>query len=300
MRLDSHVSDFKNITKSQAQILIRKELVSIDWKIIKKNWFEVNWSEEIIIWDFPAQVFHALPTKMPIDVIYEDENILVINKQKGRQVYPGDENDMTNTLLSWLRHRYLVSQWRLSVEHIWFIHRIDKETTWVLMTSKNKKSLAFYQGLFQKRKVEKIYLSLVHWHPKNNWRVISPIWRSKSDRKKMTVTASWKEAESIFDVLGYFENLDISLLKVQILTWRTHQIRVHLSSIWFPVVWDSVYWIKHLNDKLEKNYWVIWQILHAYSLTIDKETKWAFTFIAQPNDDFKKLGIELGNFVKNV
>ncbi len=295
MRLDVYVCDFKKISKNQAQILIRRELVSVDGKIIKKNWFEISWSEKIIIWDFPVQEFHALPTEMPIDVIYEDENILVINKEKGRQVYPWDENDMTSTLLSGLRNRYLVSKWRLSVEHIWFVHRIDKDTTWVLMTTKNKKSLAFYQNLFQKRKVKKIYLCFVHGHPKNNWRIVSPIWRSKDDRKKMSVRPDWKEAESIFDVLNYYEDLNISLLKVQIFTWRTHQIRVHLSSIWFPVVWDSVYWTKILNEKFEKTHWIVWQVLQAYRLEIASETGWAFRFIAQISPEFLKLDSTLSS-----
>lgn len=295
MRLDIFVSEQKNITRSQAQDLLRKECVKVDWKTIKKNGFDLKWDEEIIIKEIPAKPFSALATKMPIDVIFEDENLLVLNKEQWRQVYPWDEWDMTWTLLSWLRF-YFSKEWKiadsdkdLKVEKIWFIHRLDKDTSWCLMISKNTKTHEFYQKQFEKRNVDKFYLAAVFWNVKNKWKIEWPIWRSKSDRKKMAVVQDWREATTLFEPLEYLEKENITLLKVQILTWRTHQIRVHLSSIWFPIVWDSTYWNEKINKKIASKHWIEKQMLHCLEMFIDWKNWERQNFFTEPRENFWKI-----------
>jgi len=299
MRLDIFISKQKNITRSQAQDLLRKECVKVNWKTIKKNWFEISWDEEIIIKEIPAKPFSAIATEMPIDVIFEDENLLVLNKEQWKQVYPWDEWDMTWTLLSWLRF-YFSKEWKiadsdkdLKVEKIWFVHRLDKDTSWCLMIAKNVKTLNFYQKQFESRNVDKFYLAAVFWNVKNKWKIVWPIWRSKSDRKKMAVIQDWKEATTLFEPLEFFEKENITLLKVQILTWRTHQIRVHLSSIWFPIIWDSTYWNEKINQKIAWKYWIKKQMLHCLEMSIDwKNLEWKKfrqKFFAEPRENFWKI-----------
>jgi len=298
MRLDLYISDLKWITRSQSQELIKKECIIIDWKTIKKNAFNVDWEEVFIIKDLPAKNFHALATKMPLDIVYEDEKILVLNKDKWKQVHPWDENDMTWTLLSWLRYYFSPNDTiakndnELLIDHIWFIHRLDKDTSWTLLISKNKESLTFYQTQFANREVEKIYLTLVYWKIEKPWKIDSPIWRSKVDRKKMAISEDWKNAITLFNPINFFPDLNVTLLKVQILTGRTHQIRVHLSSIWFPVLWDSVYWNNWINKDYEKKFWITSQVLHSYRISLKWQSWEQLTFLSSPKDDFDKFWID--------
>lgn len=297
MRLDLYLSDLKWITRSQAQELIRKECININWKTIKKNAFEVSWEEEFKIKSLPSKEFNAKATKMPLDIVYENDDILVLNKDKWRQVYPWDEWDMENTLLSWLRY-YFSKKWiiadkdsDLTIEHIWFIHRLDKDTSWTLLISKNKKSLDFYQSHFADRNVKKFYLTLVYWKVDKSWKIDSPIWRSKNDRKKMSISEDWKEAITLFDPIEFYPELNATFLKVQILTWRTHQIRVHLSSIWFPILWDKIYWNEKINKDIEKKYWICSQVLHCHEVSLKWQDWQDLTFKSEPKNDFKKLWI---------
>jgi len=298
MRLDNYIAEKLNITRSQAQNLLRKECVKVDWKTIKKNWFEIKWDENIEIKELPAKPHHAKATKMNIDVIFEDEDLLVLNKKQWVQVYPWDEWDMTWTLLSWLRY-YFAKDWinpekvetdnDLKVEKIWFIHRLDKDTSWCLMIAKNSESLAFYQKQFEKRGVEKFYLAVVIWRVVKKWKIDAPIWRSSKDRKKFAVVQDWRNAITLFEPIQYLEKENITLLKVQILTWRTHQIRVHLSSIWHAIVWDNVYWNEKINEKFKKKYWIEYQMLHCLEMTINWKNWEKQKFYAKPNENFYKV-----------
>ena len=293
MRLDNYVAEAKQITRSQAQNLLKKECVNVDWKTIKKNWFSLLWNEKIIIKDLPAKLHSAQATKMTINVIFEDDDLLVLNKRQWIQVYPGDEGDMTGTLLSGLRYYFaknpekVESDNDLKVEKIWFIHRLDKDTSWCLMIAKNAESLAFYQKQFEERNVDKFYLAAVFWQITQKWKIEAPIWRLKIDRKKFAVVQDWRDATTLFEPIEYLEKENITLLKVQILTWRTHQIRVHLKSIWHSIIWDWTYWNEKINEKMRKKFWINYQMLHCLEMRIDWKNWERQKFFAKPNKSFK-------------
>lgn len=285
MRLDLYISEKNKITRSQAQLLLKKELVLVDWKKIKKPWFEINWNEEIIINSLPRQIFTAIPNKIPLDIIYENEDFLVLNKDCWVQVYPWDEQDFTWTLLSWLRYYFLDKNEQISIENIWFVHRLDKDTSWLLLIAKNKGTLSFFQKQFQERKVRKFYLAFVYWNIKSSWQINAPITRSKIDRKKMSVSKEWKIADTYFDIIDYFPQINSTLLKIEIKTWRTHQIRVHLSSIWHPVIWDYVYWNKKINDIFVKNFNINSHLLHSTYLQLTCQKWQVMSFLAKPKNE---------------
>lgn len=296
MRLDNYVAETKQITRSQAQNLLKKECVNVDWKTIKKNWFSLLWTEKIVITDLPIKLHSAQATKMTINVVYEDEGLLVLNKRQWIQVYPWDEWNMTWTLLSGLRYYFakdpenaenVESDADLSVEKIWYIHRLDKDTSWNLMIAKDSETLTFYQKQFEARTVDKFYLAAVFWHVTQKWKIEAPIWRSKSDRKTFTVVHDWRDAITLFEPIEYLEKDNITLLKVQILTWRTHQIRVHLKSIWHAIIWDSTYWNDKINEKFRKKYWIQHQMLHCMEMFVDWKNWERQRFFSKPNKSFE-------------
>ena len=296
MRLGNYVADLKWITRSQAQNLLKKECVEVDCKTIKKNGFSLIWNEEIFIKDLPIKLHSAQATKMTINVIFEDENLLVLNKRQWIQVYPWDEWDMTWTLLSGLRY-YFAKDWikqediksdaDLKIEKIWFIHRLDKDTSWCLMISKDTETHSFYQKQFENREVDKFYLAAVNWNIVQKWRIEAPIWRSKKDRKKFTVVEDWRDATTLFEPIEYLEKDNITLCKVQILTWRTHQIRVHMASIGHSVVWDQTYWNDKINEKFRKKYQINKQMLHCLEMKILWLNWKKQKFVAEVPKDFK-------------
>lgn len=284
MRLDQFISEKNNITRSQAQLFLKKELILVNWKTIKKSWFEINWDENIEIKDFPKQVFTAIPNKIPLDIIYENNDFLVINKDQWCQVYPWDEKNYSSTLLSWLRYYFLDKNEQILIENIWFVHRLDKDTSWLILIAKNKNTLSYFQKQFHDRKVKKVYLALVYWKLNSPWQINSPIWRSQIDRKKMSISKDWKNADTLFDIINYFPDINATLIKIEIKTWRTHQIRVHLSSIWFPIIWDNLYGNKIENDNIAKKVDTKYQLLHATYLKLTWQNWQVMTFVAIPKN----------------
>jgi len=220
---------------------------------------------------------------------------LVLNKRQWIQVYPWDEWDMTWTLLSGLRY-YFAKDWietediksddDLTIEKIWYVHRLDKDTSWSLMIAKDSETLTFFQQQFEKRTVDKFYLAAVFWQVTKNWKIEAPLWRSKADRKKFAVTQDWRDAITLFEPIEYLEKENITLLRVQILTWRTHQIRVHLSSIWHSIIWDKTYWNDKINEKFRKKHWVDKQMLHCMEMFVDMKNWERKRLFSEPNKSF--------------
>ncbi|MCD5382892.1 RluA family pseudouridine synthase [Candidatus Gracilibacteria bacterium] len=293
MRLDNYVAEAKQITRSQAQNLLKKECVNVDGKTIKKNGFSLLGNEKIIIKDLPAKLHSAQATKMTINVIFEDDDLLVLNKRQGIQVYPGDEGDMTGTLLSGLRYYFaknpekVESDNDLKVEKIGFIHRLDKDTSGCLMIAKNAESLAFYQKQFEERNVDKFYLAAVFGQITQKGKIEAPIGRSKTDRKKFAVVQDGRDAMTLFEPIEYLEKENITLLKVQILTGRTHQIRVHLKSIGHSIIGDGTYGNEKINEKMRKKFGINYQMLHCLEMRIDGKNGERQKFFAKPNKSFK-------------
>jgi len=196
---------------------------------------------------------------MPLNIIYEDNDLLVINKEKGIVVHPGNGNPdgtLVNAVMAYCKESLSGIGGKIRPG---IVHRIDKDTSGLIIIAKNDLAHINLSEQIQKREVKKTYIALVRGTIKENEATINmPIGRSVSDRKKMAVARTGKEAITHFKVLERYSGY--TLLEVNIETGRTHQIRVHLSEIGYPIIGDEVY----SNGK--NVFGVKGQMLHASKL----------------------------------
>lgn len=298
IRVDIYLSTlFTNYSRSYIQKIIDKWQVSINWKNISKN-LKINPKDELSIEIIPEKL-EILPQKMDLDIIFEDENILILNKDAWVNVHPvpwewWTENTLVNGILyhcSDKNNEKKYNLWTINwVERPWIVHRLDKDTSWIILIAKNDSMMNYLSEIIKNREIEKKYIAIVNWIIKEKkFRIESYIWRDSFDRKKMTTKnpINPKIAISDVEVLDYIDD-KYTLIEVKILTWRTHQIRVHLSSIWFPILWDKVYWNEKINKEIFKKYWLERQALHARSLSF--ELYWKKTFFeSKLKNDMKKI-----------
>lgn len=232
-------------------VLVNGKNVKISYKIHSGDVIEIN-VPEIKQVDLKAQ-------NIPIDIVYEDEDIIVVNKPKGLVVHPASGN-WDGTLVNAIMEICKDSLSGIGGEiRPGIVHRLDKDTSGLLIVAKNDKAHINMSEQIKNREVSKIYYALVRGVvPENEATINMPIARSSKDRKKMAVSKDGKEAITHFKVIRRYDKY--TLLEVKIDTGRTHQIRVHLSEIGYPVIGDEVY----SNGKNEFN--VHGQLLHAKSL----------------------------------
>lgn len=239
-RLDKAISKLEpDISRETIQKMIKLGNILVNGKEVKPSYKTIV-GDEISIEEMEAKETKLKPQEMPLDVIYEDDDLLVINKEKGIVVHPGNGNP-DGTLANAVLARCKDSLSGIGGEiRPGIVHRIDKDTSGLVIIAKNDTAHINLSKQIQERKVKKTYIALVRGTVKENEATINmPIGRSTKDRKKMAVSKNGKEAITNFKVLERFK--DYTLLEVNIETGRTHQIRVHLSEIGYPIVGDGVY-----------------------------------------------------------
>ena len=258
-RLDIYISNQNNdLTRTAVQRLIEQEKILVNGKK-RKVAYKVTEGDMVIIEETEAQMIELKAQEIPIDIIYEDSDIIVVNKPKGMVVHPANGNPdgtLVNAIMAICKDSLsgIGGEIRPGI-----VHRLDKDTSGLLIVAKNDKAHVNMSEQIKNHEVKKTYIALVRGIVKENEATIDmPIGRSRSDRKKMAVDKNGRNAVTHIKVLKRYDKY--TLLEINIETGRTHQIRVHLSHIGYPIIGDYIY----SNGKNE--FGVIGQCLHAKCL----------------------------------
>lgn len=239
-RLDSYISKSNlDLSRSMVQKLIKENRVFVNGKNEKES-YKIKVNDNITIQIEEPKSSKLEAQDIPLNIIYEDNDIIVINKPKGMVVHPGNGNS-DNTLVNAVLAHCKGSLSGIGGEiRPGIVHRIDKDTSGLIIVAKNDKSHINLSEQIKNHEVTKIYTALVKGNISEDEATIDmPIGRDKKDRKKMSVTRDGKEAVSHIKVVKRYGNY--TLIRVKIDTGRTHQIRVHMAKIGHPVVGDEVY-----------------------------------------------------------
>lgn len=261
-RLDVYLAglDELDLSRSAAAGLIEDGMVMVNGKACPKN-HKVKTGDSVAVIIPPPQSTDLIPEPISIEIIYQDDDIAVINKPKGMVVHPANghaSGTLVNAVLFHLDNLSGINgELRPGI-----VHRLDKDTSGLLIIAKNDHAHRSLSDQFKERTCEKIYLAVVYGVVKQDeGRIDQPIARSLKDRKKMAVRQDGRKAITEFTVLKRFR--DASLLECRLLTGRTHQIRVHMAYIGHPCIGDTQYGFA--KQKYDCN----GQALHAYKLSID-------------------------------
>ena len=242
MRLDKYITLFvQNATRNKVQSAIKDGYVLVNGKSQKPS-YKVQAGDTIDITLPKPPPPEAEPEDIPLDIIYEDDDLLIVNKEAGMVVHPAFGN-LTGTMVNGLLHHVNDLPENEDEEDVrpGIVHRLDKDTSGLLVVAKKEIVLSELSRLFAKHDIKRTYWAIVWGNPEQEGTITGNIGRSKKDRKKMTVVEETrgKPAVTHYKVLEYFDHL--SLVEVQLETGRTHQIRVHFSHIGHPVFGDPSY-----------------------------------------------------------
>lgn len=265
-RIDAFVCSKKDISRVTVQRLIKEKKILVNHLETKAS-YKVKENDEISVEEDKPKEIEIKAQKIPISILYEDNDIIVVNKPKGMVVHPANGN-LDGTLVNAIMAICKDSLSGIGGEiRPGIVHRLDKDTSGAIIIAKNDKAHIHLSEQIKNHEVEKTYIALVRGIVKENQATIDmPIARSSKDRKKMAVDKKGKSAVTHFEVLDRFLKDNCTLLEIKIETGRTHQIRVHLSEIGYPIIGDSVY-------SNGKNAWKIeGQCLHAKSLKFKHPT----------------------------
>lgn len=289
-RIDAYIpTKDTDISRTAVQRMIEEGNIIVNGKKIKAS-YKVAIGDEIQLEKAEPKEISLKAQEIPLEIIYEDKDIIVINKPKGMVVHPANGNPdgtLVNAVMAICKDSLsgIGGEIRPGI-----VHRLDKDTSGIIIVAKNDKAHINLSEQIKNHEVKKKYIALVRGSVKENEATIDmPIGRSTKDRKKMAVTKNGKRAVTHIKVLERYEG-KYTLLQVNIETGRTHQIRVHLSQIGYPIIGDAVY----SNGKNE--FGVEGQCLHAKSLEFRHPiTGEKMSLEAEMPDYFKNIINELNS-----
>ena len=263
-RIDSYLSKITEYSRSKITKMIEQEAILVNDKKAK-NSYVLKQDDVITIKEIEEEQMSIEPEDIPLDIVYEDEDVIVVNKPNGMVVHPAIGNNhgtLVNALLYYSKSLSDINgEFRPGI-----VHRIDADTTGLLMVAKNNKAHEILADELSKKETTRKYIALVWGVIKEDTATIdAPIGRDINDRKKMSVTnINSKDAVTHLKVLKRFK--EVTLIELQLETGRTHQIRVHMNYIGHPVVNDPVYGKKKIID-------ITGQCLHAKTIGFNHPTK---------------------------
>lgn len=288
VRLDKYISDNSEISRSYAAKLAENGDITVNGKKAEKK-TKVQSGDEIRINVPEPETLEAVAQDIPIDIVYEDDSVIVVNKPQGMVVHPAPGNP-DGTLVNGLLYHCSLSDIN-GVVRPGIVHRIDKDTSGLLIVAKTNEAHESLSKQLKERKAMRRYYCIVNGNIKEDSGTINkPIGRHPIDRKKMAVVAGGREAVTHFRVLERFGQY--TLVECILETGRTHQIRVHMASIGHSIVGDPVYGVK--KERFKTN----GQLLHAKTIGFEHpKTKEIMEFDSELPEYFKDVLNKLKNFV---
>ena len=287
-RLDVLVSDYAGVTRSHAQVLIENELVLVNGAPQPKN-YRLREGDEVEIEAMPVRELSIEAENIPLDIIYEDSELIVVNKPSGMVVHPAVGNESGTLVNALLYHCKDTLSGINGVVRPGIVHRIDMDTSGLLVVAKTDEAHLFLSSLLKEHGIKRTYHAILTGHLREARGTISaPIARHPQDRKKMAVVQGGREAITHYEVIKEYPSFTYAKMNLE--TGRTHQIRVHTSYIGHPIIGDTAYGggktqferahAKHLDG----------QCLHARELSFPHpKTKEIMHFECELPDNFKAL-----------
>lgn len=304
---------FKKLLTWATRWLIYK--LNRKWKI-KVNWKKEDNEYKLKVWDEiklflnekdfedlrqETKIDNNLPENKKFlkkDIVYEDGDLLIANKNPFQNVHPWDHKSDEVSLIEQIHDYYAWKKDSLTFRPS-LVHRLDRDTSGIILIAKKKNTLTKLASDFKNhKKIKKIYHALLDGKlSRKTWEIKKSLERiDTTSSQKVSISNQWKEAITRYKVLEEFV-LDFpewkkifTLAEIEIQTWRMHQIRVHMQSLWASVVWDDRYWNQSLNHFLMKKYWIKRQMLHAFCIEFQHPTKNKnMKFTAKYKDDMKNF-----------
>lgn len=258
-RLDSFVAENSTLTRSHAQKLVQGGSVTVDGAVVTKCSLVVKEDSVVCVTLLDEQSLDIPAQDIPLDILYEDSHMAVINKQQGLTVHPANGVN-TDTLVNALLFHIKDLSGINGVLRPGIVHRLDKDTSGLLVVAKNDQAHVELQRQIQTKECKRIYWALVEGVVKQDQGIVNqPIGRCPTDRKRMDIVAGGRQAETHFTVLKRFDRY--TLMQFELKTGRTHQIRVHSRFLGHPVVGDKTYGFKNCKFNLSG------QLLHAKTIS---------------------------------
>ena len=287
-RLDVYLTEKlenENITRSYIKTLVDSEKILVNGKSVKSG-YKLKANDNIHVEITEKVNEEIVPQDIPLNIIYEDEDIIIVNKEKGMVVHPANGN-YSGTMVNSLMYTHKDSLSSINgVVRPGVVHRIDKDTSGILVIAKNDNAHKKLSEQFKVHSITRKYIALVKGIIKEDSITIDkPIGRSIKDRKKMAVTdKNSRNAVTHISVLKRFYSSGVTLIEAQLETGRTHQIRVHMAYLHHPLVGDEVY------GKKDSNFKVKGQMLHAKVLG----------FIHPTTNKYVEFDSELPEYFKDI
>jgi len=279
-RLDVYVQKQVQISRNNAQKLIENGGVLVNNKSQKSNYRLRD--EDIVVINLPQPApLEILPQNIPLDIVYEDAHIIVVNKPKGMVVHPA-AGHFEGTLVNALMYHAKDSLSGINgVLRPGIVHRIDKDTSGLLVVAKNDTAHNALAEQFAAHSISREYVAIVHGRVKEGGTVDVPIARHKTDRKRMAPDPSGRRAITHYEIIEVLGNY--TLVKCRLETGRTHQIRVHMAYVNHPVLGDEVY------CRAKQTFGAEGQALHARLLGFEHPNGQHMEFAAEPPEYFERI-----------
>ena len=304
MRLDKHILEtHPDFSRSRIEGLIKSGFVTVNGAVAEKAGMKVSEDDEIVVEIPPPVPAIPEPEDIPLDIVFEDEDMVVVNKAPGMVVHPAPGH-FTGTLVNALLHHCPNLSGIGGVARPGIVHRLDQDTSGLIVVAKSQAAMdGLVQAFSSHKNIEKTYLAIVHGRPRlDAGRIENLIGRHPVDRKRMAIVekngkvaiTNWKQVQrfGMFGGFGKFNTsqtsqaFQTSLVECRIETGRTHQIRVHMASLGCPVIGDKVYGKSALDKKLDPV--PVRQMLHAWKLKLwHPVRKVEMTFEASVPEDMR-------------